>query len=142
MDWRATTLIWISRLTGLGLLIYSVGPFSEFLATLVRYVQYPPGNMRAGGTRVPWGILEWLLYLVQQLPAVFLVVLGLNLLLGGRWLLRRMLRGLDGTCPACGHPWPDAGAVRCPECGFGVMATRPRREAERAGTREPSEKVS
>jgi hypothetical protein len=132
MDWRVATLVWITRLTGLGLVVYFLRPVLLFAATLVGYVRTPPMNGFAP-TGTAWSPLQWVEHLLPALASVVLLALGLHMLLGGRWLLRRMLRGLDGSCPACGHPWPDAGAVRCPECGFGAMVVVRRERVARSG---------
>jgi len=46
-----------------------------------------------------------------------LLILGLYLFLSGRWVINRILRGLDGTCPHCGYDITATKGPRCPECG-------------------------
>lgn len=103
MDWRPATLVWIARLTGLGLLLYSVhllgGFFSEVWYWSNKQLDVP-------------GLIGTL---ISNLPAIVFFFLAWQLLLGRR-LLRRMLHGLDGNCFACGHPLPEHGS-RCTECG-------------------------
>src|SRR5262245_61134316 len=43
--------------------------------------------------------------------------LGLYLLLEGRWVIGRIVRGLEGTCPRCGYDITGNQSGRCPECG-------------------------
>src|SRR5262245_61382417 len=43
--------------------------------------------------------------------------IGLYLFLGGGWVIRRLTRGLDGTCPRCGYDTAGNQSGRCPECG-------------------------
>lgn len=45
--------------------------------------------------------------------------LGLYLLLGGRWVVRLITRGLGvpGMCPRCGYDVRGLDTARCPECG-------------------------
>lgn len=115
MNWRAATLIWIARLTGLGLTVYFLAPLGRLFEQLLGYVR-PQVSQSMRAWR-PSDVFGWLDFLLESLPTIVLFLLGLHLLLGGRWLIRRMLHGLDGTCPACGHPLPDEGP-RCTECGF------------------------
>lgn len=119
MDWRVTTLIWIVRLVGLGLLVYVIHPTAGMLSFLWRELTTPPPQPnRSPFVPDPWNFADWMNYAIQAIPTVTLLLLALHLLLGGRWLIRRMLRGLDGSCPACGHQLPDGTATRCIECGF------------------------
>jgi len=43
--------------------------------------------------------------------------LGLYMFLNGRWIIGRLLRGLDGACPRCGYDITGVVGGRCPECG-------------------------
>ena len=47
---------------------------------------------------------------------LLLLAAGAYLLLDGRWVIGRIMRGLDGTCAHCGY---DLKGVKgaCPECG-------------------------
>lgn len=137
MDWRASTLIWITRLVGLGLLIYVIEPSAKVLSFLWRSLTTsPPTTGNPFSAPKPWGFAEWMGYAIEVFPTVALLLLALHLMLGGRWLLRRMLRGLDGSCPACGHQLPDNGANRCTECGF-RFAPRPLAPSPQRVSRSP-----
>ncbi|HZW09106.1 MAG TPA: hypothetical protein VFF69_04310 [Phycisphaerales bacterium] len=114
MDWRAGTLILVTRLVGLGLLIAAIEVTTLWIRDILTGVLYVQGSTWRS---VAYAGLE-------RVHGPLMLLLGAYLVLGGRGILRRMLRGLDGGCPACGHPWPDAGAARCPECGFGAMVVR------------------
>jgi hypothetical protein len=48
-----------------------------------------------------------------------LFAIGLYLFLDGRWAIRRMLRGLDGSCANCGYDLRGVAGAVCPECGSG-----------------------
>lgn len=45
--------------------------------------------------------------------------LGLYLLFAGKWVIRRVLRGIGtpGLCPHCGYDVRGLDTARCPECG-------------------------
>jgi len=140
VDWRVVTLIWISRLTGLGLVIYFLKPSHAAISSVFLKVKEPTVMFR-GTAQTPWDVLDWCLFLFGQLPPVLLFLFGLYCLLGGRWLLRRMLRGLDGTCPACGHPLPDNSA-RCTECGLRFLNSQVTAGRLRARQDQPDAKES
>lgn len=57
------------------------------------------------------------LLLVLDLTPVLFCALGVYALLGGRWLIDRVLRGLGATCPQCGYSLRGVNSSRCPECG-------------------------
>ncbi|QKK09000.1 MAG: hypothetical protein HND58_13070 [Planctomycetota bacterium] len=95
--------------------------------------------MFRGTAQTPWDFVDWGFFLFGQLPPVLLFLFGLYCLLGGRWLLRRMLRGLDGTCPGCGHPLPDSG-TRCTECGLRYLSSQVTAERLRARQDQPHAK--
>jgi len=109
MDSYAKALVLVARLTGLGLFISVIRPADVLLGDVWQW-QYQD--------QFTLGMVFG--FLVRWLPTIVLLVLALHLMLGGRWLIRRLLRGLDGTCPACGHAPPERGC-RCPECGFRVF---------------------
>ncbi|MCC7387543.1 MAG: hypothetical protein IT431_02115 [Phycisphaerales bacterium] len=117
MDRYAKTLVLIARLSGLGLFIYTAIGAQGFVAELWG-LQFNP----------QLSLSMVLGYLVVAAPWLVLLALSLHLVLGGRWLIARMLRGLDGSCPACGHALPERGR-RCPECGY-RFATRPGGDSE------------
>lgn len=58
-------------------------------------------------------------------PVLFM--LGLYLFLSGRWVIGRLLRGLDGTCPRCGYDTTAVTGPRCPECGTSLPKPSPPR---------------
>ena len=110
MDRYAKTLILVARLSGLVLSIYVMRPISALLGQEISL-------FRVRDSTFGWVLSNTLWNLLEFLPSLILLALALHLMLGGRWLIRRMLRGLDNTCPACAHPFPDEGR-RCTECGF------------------------
>lgn len=60
--------------------------------------------------------------IADRLGWVVLLGLGFYLFLRGRWVLRRCLRGLDGSCPSCGYDTQGLTVSRCPECGARIQA--------------------
>lgn len=129
MDWRVGTLILVTRLAGLGLLIAAIEITTLWIRDILTDVLYVQGSTWRS---VAYAGLE-------RVHGPLMLLLGTYLVLGGRAIRRRMLRGLDGSCPACGHPWPDAGAVRCPECGFGVAVVRRANAPEVTPAKAPPE---
>ena len=106
MDSFAKALVLVARLAGLGLFVYIMSP--------VRALVGEAWDLQHIGGLRPLTVVG---VAVRAVPTIVLLALALHLTLGGRWLIVRMLRGLDGTCPACGQPLPDQG-TRCTECGF------------------------
>lgn len=107
MDGHAKTLVLVARLAGLGLLLYIVRWPLGALIDESWGLQFVRG-LRLGSVV---GVI------VKAVPVLLLLALAVHLTFGGRWLIARMLRGLDGSCPACGHAPPERGE-RCTECGF------------------------
>lgn len=52
-----------------------------------------------------------------RLGWLFLCILGLHLLIGGRLVTRLLIRPLLANCQSCGYPLTSIKATRCPECG-------------------------
>lgn len=57
-------------------------------------------------------------YLGNLIAPVVQFALGLYLLLGGKWLMRHCLRGIDTICPYCAYDISAVASDTCPECGF------------------------
>ena len=55
--------------------------------------------------------------LTERSGWVAVLAFGLYLLFDGRWVIGRILRGLDGTCPKCGYDLKGVKGGVCPECG-------------------------
>ncbi len=64
------------------------------------------------------------LFPVLDLMPVVYCAIGLYTLLGGRWLINRILRGLDASCPSCGYSLRGVNSERCPECGVAARRER------------------
>lgn len=58
--------------------------------------------------------------LLNRVGWLALLPIGMYLLMDGRWVIRRALRGLDGTCPGCGYDARGVQGGKCPECGIRV----------------------
>jgi len=54
--------------------------------------------------------------LLAQGGWLVLLAAGTYLLLDGRWVIGRIMRGLDGTCAHCGYDLRGVNGA-CPECG-------------------------
>lgn len=63
---------------------------------------------------------------VTVVYAFWMLGLGLYLLFGGKWLVRKSLKGLAGQCVMCGYAIEGNLADRCPECGAARLDLRPR----------------
>lgn len=55
--------------------------------------------------------------ILREIQSLSMFAIGLYLLFGGKWLIRRCLRGLGNQCVMCGYPTSQIKDGRCPECG-------------------------
>ena len=64
------------------------------------------------GTPSPYWLLFW-----QALPDLAQIALGLYLLLGGKWLLNKIIPSNRPYCHECGYDLSKNQSANCPECG-------------------------
>ena len=106
-DW--VTLV--MRLTGIVLAALSVFPLMGKLMTkfilLFASDQFVPSLL---------SFRNW----TSEIKLASQLILGLYLLLGGKWVIKLLFRGLggkEGYCPHCDYDVRGITSNRCPECG-------------------------
>ena len=66
------------------------------------------------------GVGRIIAYFIVSLGPLAQFVFGLYLLLGGRRIISRCIRMVDGHCIVCGYDVRGLDAKVCPECGTGL----------------------
>jgi hypothetical protein len=110
------------RFIGFLLLIYSSIGLSGGLSSMTSSIG-SVGGLGGGpfgiGAQLPEAIIIQLL--LGLIGPVMQNLLGLYLFFGGKWIVRRLLRGVDWpgrqTCHKCGYELGGIEGGRCPECG-------------------------
>ena len=69
------------------------------------------------------GVGQNIAYFIMSLGPLAQFVFGLYLLLGGRRIINRCIRSVDGHCISCGYDVRGLDAKVCPECGTGLGTT-------------------
>ncbi len=63
------------------------------------------------------GGVSWDAQLQSGLPRLFMILAGLYLFFGGRWITDRAVPSNRPYCPECGYEISHMGGEDCPECG-------------------------
>jgi|GEM_PF-7079476 len=68
-----------------------------------------------------WSVVQapWPVYVeyVTRLWPIAVFLLALYCFLSGRFVIDRIMRGLEGRCPKCNYDLAGVRANKCPECG-------------------------
>lgn len=103
------------RLIGLLILGFGIGPIASALANFLPVLIPPMANIATPRAQ----ILGAVLYIVSMLLTP---LVGLYLLFGGRWIIAKILRGLDPRrCPSCGYDVASLNTEQCPECNAKLL---------------------
>lgn len=103
-------------LKAIGILLLAWG-LPELIAYITGYVSWRLLDIRSGGGYM--GVEpEWLAVLLHILSPVVQVLIGLYLLLDGKWLLDKIIPSNRPYCPECGYDLSESGnSAACSECG-------------------------
>jgi hypothetical protein len=116
----------VSELVWFKLLIRAIGVFfcaaalPDMFTAIARIVSLLQFRATAPG-RPMW---EWS-YALYATGAFTKLAIGLYLLNGGAWLIRRCMRDLEGHCLACGYALHSVAGDTCPECGVRFRSPEP-----------------
>lgn len=107
------------RLCGMLLLVVSAPFLPITVFALIAVIQ----NWFVGGPGW-WSSYPWDRIILACWPIV-MCALGFYMPLGGKWLLRVIVRGLAGKCPYCGYTIHGLSTDKCPECGVPIERREP-----------------
>ena len=80
------------------------------------YTSYSTTMTPGTGVSSPY----WILFL-QALPDLVQIAMGLYLLIGGKWLLNKIIPSNRPYCTECGYDLSKNESATCPECGVVVI---------------------
>ncbi len=115
------------RLVGLLLIGLAISPLLQGAGMVVAMLgSAGPFSMGAFGSDM-WMMI---LYLGAPAGALLQFMIGLNLLLGGKWLVERCRRDMIGRCGLCGYDIKGLRVPVCPECGAQIEVLVRKQENE------------
>jgi len=104
------------RLAGVVLLVLALNPAMHALATKISMLTGRVTAMNGTGISMLFQVSTW----TRDISVIAQIMVGLYFLLGGKWVIRILFRGLggkDGLCPHCDYDVRGITTNRCPECG-------------------------
>jgi hypothetical protein len=107
------------RFTGFLLLVWSSIGMTDGLRAVVGTGSPFSGGMLGGGGQSIEALMVGLV--IGTVSPLMQTLLGLYLFFGGKWVVRRLLKGVNwpgrSTCHKCGYELAGIEGGRCPECG-------------------------
>ncbi len=104
------------RLAGVVLLVLALNPALAAAATKIGMLTGRISADPFGGGSILLRLSTW----TRDIDVIAQIALGLYFLLGGKWVIKVLFRGLggkEGYCPHCDYDVRGITSNRCPECG-------------------------